>query len=174
MLLLWYFPMKMSRLRQVWLKIGLCLLILIVAYEPSAIASIHKYPESGNQVMYRAVQSLRDAQEKAWQIVLYKRVKFGLIQDLHLRIVGFPGNILPHPIPLELYREKLKIGVAEDITSPLNLPENVGEYDFRELLPQIESNSPLRILLPRPKYPIEILLPPFVVKEWRLLLEDNS
>lgn len=164
----------MRTLRQVWAKIGLFLLIFLFAYEPAAIASIHKYPESANQVMYRSVQSLRDAQEKAWQIVLYKRVKSGLIQDLHLRIVAFPGNILPHPIPLELYREKLKIGVAEDITYPLNLPENVGEYDLRELLPKIESNSPLRILLPRQKYPIEILLPPFVVKEWRLLLDDNS
>lgn len=165
----------MSTFRQVWVKIGLCLLILIFAYAPNAIASIHKYPETANQVMYRSVQSLRDAQEKAWQLVLYKRVNYGLIQDFHLRIVGFPGSILPHPIPVELYREKLKIGVAADLTLDwLNLPENVGEYDFRELITKIESNSPLRILLPREKYPIEILIPPFVVKEWRLLLEDNS
>jgi Protein of unknown function (DUF3122) len=164
----------MRTLRQVWAKIGLLLLIFLFAYGPNAIASIHKYPETANQVMYRSVQSLRDAQEKAWQLVLYKRVNSGLIQDFHIRIVGFPGSILPHPIPLELYREKLKIGVAEDITSQLNLPENVGEYDFRELITKIESNSPLRILLPRQKHPIEILIPPFIVKEWRLLLDDNS
>jgi len=164
----------MRTLRQVWAKIGLFLLIFIFTYPPSAIASIHKYPETANQVMYRSVQSLRDAQEKAWQIVLYKRVKSGLIQELHLRIVGFPGNILPHPIPLQLYRENLKLGVAEDITSQLNLPENAGEYDFRELFTKIESNYPLRILLPKKKYPIEILIPPFVVKEWQLLLDDNS
>ncbi len=163
----------MRTLRRVWLKIGWFLLIFLFAYDPNAIASIHQYPETANQVMYRSVQSLRDTQEKAWQLILYKRVNSGFIQDFNLRIVGFPGSVLPHPIPVELYREKFKLGLAEDITYQLNLPENVGEYDFREIITKIQSNSPLRILLPRQKYPIEILIPPFVIKEWRSLLDHN-
>ncbi len=73
--------------------ISFCL-YLILAITPPAFASIHKYPETGDRVMFRSVQSLRDNHDKAWQVVLYKRVQSGLVNSFNLRLVGFPGTVL--------------------------------------------------------------------------------
>ncbi|MEG4441712.1 DUF3122 domain-containing protein [Microcoleus sp. AT9_B5] len=61
--------------------ISLCL-YLVLAVSPPALASIHKYPETAETVMFRSVQSLRDTDDKAWQVVLYKRVKSGVVKSL--------------------------------------------------------------------------------------------
>ena len=60
--------------------ISLCL-YLMFAVSPPAFASIHKYPETADRVMFRSVQSLRDTEDKAWQVVLYKRVKSGVVNS---------------------------------------------------------------------------------------------
>jgi len=54
-----------------------CFLALILGNPIPTLASIHGYPESPTQTMYRSVQSFRDASHKAWQVVLYKRVNRG-------------------------------------------------------------------------------------------------
>jgi hypothetical protein len=52
---------------------------------PIAQASIHYYPAGSDQVMYRSLQTLRDERERAWQLVLFNRLKAGLTQSIHLR-----------------------------------------------------------------------------------------
>jgi len=153
--------------------ISLCL-YLILAISPPALASIHKYPETAERVMFRSVQSLRDTDDKAWQVVLYKRVRSGLVDSLNLRLVGFPGTELQHPVPLNVAAGSREIGKANDIWSESDLPINVGEYDFKSIITQVESNQPLRLNLPvKGEKKAALLVPPFAVREWRLLLDTN-
>ncbi|MEG5035007.1 DUF3122 domain-containing protein [Microcoleus sp. AT3-D2] len=151
--------------------ISLCL-YLILASSPPAFASIHKYPETAETVMFRSVQSLRDKDHKAWQVVLYKRVKSGVVKSLNLRLVGFPGTELQHPVPLKVAAGKREIGKANDIWNESDLPINVGEYDFKSIITELESNRPLLLSLPvKNQNETQVLVPPFAVREWRLLLE---
>ena len=153
--------------------ISLCL-YLIFAVSAPAFASIHKYPETADRVMFRSVQSLRDTEDKAWQVVLYKRVKSGVVNSLNLRLVGFPGTELQHPVPLKVAAGKLEIGKANDIWMESALPINVGEYDFKSIMTQVESNRPLLLNLPvKNQNETKLLVPPFAVREWRLLLDKN-
>ncbi|NJK75457.1 MAG: DUF3122 domain-containing protein [Richelia sp. CSU_2_1] len=153
--------------------ITLCL-CLTIAPSPPALASIHKYPETGDRVMFRSVQSLRDNDGKAWQVVLYKRVKLGLVNSVNLRLIGFPGIELIHPADLTVIAGKTEIGKADDIWADSDLPVNVGEYDFRSLVMKLESNRPLQLNLPvKGTTDTELLVPPFAVREWRLLLEKS-
>ena len=80
----------------------LCLCLSFVS-EKEVLASVHTYPESSTQVMYRSQQSLRDLQDQAWQAVLFKRMEHGVVDSLHLRLVGFPGQVeLTHPEALRI------------------------------------------------------------------------
>ena len=153
--------------------ISLCL-YLILTVSPPALASIHKYPETADRVMFRSVQSLRDTDDKAWQVVLYKRVKSGVTNSFNLRLVGFPGTELQHPVPLNVAAGSRELGKANDIWSDSDLPINVGEYDFKSIITQVQTNQPLRLSLPVKGDPkTELLVPPFAVREWRLLLDTK-
>ena len=153
--------------------ISLCF-YLILTVSPPALASIHKYPETADRVMFRSVQSLRDTDDKAWQVVLYKRVKSGVTNSFNLRLVGFPGTELQHPVPLNVAAGSRELGKANDIWSDSDLPINVGEYDFKSIITQVQTNQPLRLSLPVKGDPkTELLVPPFAVREWRLLLDTK-
>lgn len=159
--------------RKIVIIITVCL-YLTIANSPPAFASIHKYPETADRVMYRSVQSLRDTDDKAWQVVLYKRVKSGMVNSFNLRLVGFPGTELQHPVPLKVAAGDREIGRANDIWSKSDLPTNVGEYDFKPIITQLESNQPLRLNLPvKNQQKTTLLVPPFSVREWRLLSDTN-
>jgi hypothetical protein len=50
----------------------------------------------------------------------------------------------------------------------------VGEYDFKSIITQVESNRPLLLDLPvKNQNETKLLVPPFAVREWRLLLDKN-
>lgn len=136
--------------------------------ERGAIAAIHTYPESSTQVMYRSQQSLRDAQDQAWQAVLFKRVRQGVVDSLHLRLVGFPGQVeLAHPQALRMTTGTGEVLVAPDVSDQAPRLVNVGEYDFLEVMTQLEQDPPLRMSLPLSGgQVVDLIVPPFVVREW--------
>jgi Protein of unknown function (DUF3122) len=159
--------------RKLVIMITFCL-CLTIAHSPLALASIHKYPETDDRVMFRSVQSLRDNDGKAWQVVLYKRVKSGIVTSVNLRLVGFPGIELIHPADLTVVTGKTEISKADDIWAGANLPVNVGEYDFRSIVLKLESNRPLQLNVPvKSRIDTKLLVPPFAVTEWGLLLEKG-
>lgn len=159
---------QMSRLL---LVVGL-MLCLFGGTQSPAIASIHTYPEPPTQVMYRSQQSLRDASNRAWQAVLFKRLKSGQVDCMHLRLVGFPGLAeLAHPRQLRITTGTGEVGAAADVWVESSLPSNVGEYDIKEMIYQLDSNTPLWLNLPlKNGRSVELLVPPFVVQEWRSLV----
>lgn len=153
----------------------ICCLSLQFLVSSPAWASIHRYRETENQVMYRSKQSLRDRQDLSWQVVLFKRIKFGQVNEIHLRLVGFPGlTEFAHREPLRLTTSTGTTWQAEDVVD-LSLPKNVGEYDIFKILQQIEKDIPLELSLPLVENKtVELPVPPYIVKEWRKLLELNE
>ena len=157
--------------RRFWVIIPF-FLYLILGHPIPTSASIHTYPESPTQTMYRSVQSLRDASHKAWQVVLYKRVKSGLVDSIHLRLVGFPGIVeLSHPENLKITAGTGEVWQVKDVFDELSLPANVGEYDLLEFMKELDYNMPLQLNFPlKDNQVVELSIPPFAVEEWRKLV----
>ncbi len=71
-----------------WILTLILFLYLILINSQAVLASIYTYPESSTQIMYRSQQSLRDLSDRAWPAILFKRIKSGKLERLHLRLVG--------------------------------------------------------------------------------------
>jgi hypothetical protein len=157
-----------------FLKLILGMILMFAMQEP-AFANIHTYPDGLDQIMYRSQQSFRDSMNRAWQLVLYKRLKNGTLENVRLRLVGFPGSVeFTHPTPLNITTGTGESWQVQDVWNPSLLPLNVGEYDASNLMNQLDSNSPLRIDLPLNKQPlVELVIPPFAVQEWRDLISQD-
>ena len=153
----------------------LCCIYLILGKVRPVLASIHAYPTSTNHIMYRSQQSLRDNDNTSWQLVLYKTVNFGKVETLHLRLVGFPGLAeIARREKLQITTASDKVWEAEDVLIDASFPANVGEYDFREIMRKIEREMPLWLTVPlRGDRSVELVVPPFAVKEWIQLIIDN-
>lgn len=146
--------------------------IFLLCNQP-ALASIHAYPEAENQVMYRSIQSFRDTNDRAWQTVLFKRVKSGLITSVHLRLSGFPGIEVQHPSPLTIEAGRNQQWTAEDVADTAQLPPNVAEYDVMGFMQKIEGNPPLRLSLKSADQKIvRMIIPPLALKEWHQLMDQ--
>ncbi|MDY7022020.1 MAG: DUF3122 domain-containing protein [Cyanobacteriota bacterium] len=156
------------------LTVILCLSLQLLICFP-AFASIHRYPETENQVMYRSKQSLRDRHDLSWQVILFKRVKFGQVHEVHLRLVGFPGlTEFVHREALRLTSATGQTWQAEDVVD-LSLPKNVGEYDLFQFMLQVENDIPLELDLPLvASQKTTLPVPPYIMKEWRKLLDVDE
>jgi hypothetical protein len=137
---------------------------------PQAIAAIHQYPEGADQVMYRSLQTLRDRTDQAWQIVLYKRLKAGQVSDFHLRLVGFPGTEINHNGALVISSRSGQTTTAPDVTlADPPLTPNAVEYDLRSFMSTLDADIALEVVVPLKTRNAELVLPPFIVQEWRKL-----
>jgi hypothetical protein len=141
-----------------------------------AIAAIHTYPEATDQVMVRSLQTIRDRTDQAWQLVLYKRRKAGKITDFRLRLVGFPGTEVNHDGALVISTRSGQTTTAPDVTPDVTqngppLTANAAEYDLRSFIPTLNADIALELVVPLQTRNAELVLPPFVVQEWRRLAE---
>jgi hypothetical protein len=171
-------PFFHRRLKSYWLQsLLLATFCCWLWFTPPVLASIHPYPEADGWFMWRSLQTLRDEADHAWQLVLFKRVKDGVVREMHLRLVGFPGAAeLEHGRSLEIITPRDTLWTAPDVFTQTNLSPalagNVGEYDVLQVVPNIESDRPLRLQLPlKNQQNLELTLPPFAVKEWRKLVD---
>jgi hypothetical protein len=157
-----------------WIVLLLCCWILL-GFQPIARATIHQYPEGNEQVMERSLQTLRDGSDRAWQLVLFKRSKAGVTQSIHLRLVGFPGVAkLHHPGTLQIATLRGdKTWQASEVLANVPLVDYIGEYDLLEFTRQLQTEGALRLTLPSLK-PVKLVLPPYVIKEWRQLVFEPS
>ncbi|PSB34430.1 DUF3122 domain-containing protein [Stenomitos frigidus] len=147
--------------------LGVALALVMTLGVPDGLASVHTYPEGGDRVMYRSLQTLRDRTDQAWQVVFYKRVQGGQTESIHLRLVGFPGGAaLEHPHPLKITTGTERVWLAAETDTVTDVP-NVAEYDLLEVMRQLTATTPLRLTLPLQKTAIDLPVPPFVVEEWR-------
>jgi hypothetical protein len=141
-------------------------------------AAIHEYPLPGDDTMVRSLQTLRDRKERAWQLVMYKqspsKARRGQLKAagfVHLRLVGYPGAIaVNHPDALTMTREGATQTIS-DVT-PDGLSQNIGEYDFTQVLQEIDSNAPVWLQVPVLGKPVRLTVPPFIIQEWRNVAEQ--
>ncbi len=152
--------------------IGLLLWVITTVLVPvwPAYADIHVYHEQPGQTTLRSRLSLRDQNDLAWQVTLFKRYRGGAEPTRYLRLVGFPGQVIISPEEnLQIQTGTLlhwEAGLALDEQTKA-LPANVAQYQVDQLLADLQNPIPLILVVPlKSATPARLVVPPFVVQEW--------
>tara|TARA_Y100001968_G_scaffold333884_1_gene400581 strand:- start:10891 stop:11361 length:471 start_codon:yes stop_codon:yes gene_type:complete len=122
----------------------------------------------------RSLESLRDLDYQTWQLVVYPKIDAR--KSLVLRVVGYPGRLrIDHPLSLEVSSGR-KYWELEDITvenKKLSSDTRLAaaEFDLMPLLNDLRNNRPLRLMLP--EVFSDLPVPPYLVAEWRSLLDPT-
>lgn len=147
---------------------------LVAAPEPVS-ALIHAHPDEHGVAVVRSLESLRDLDDQSWQLVAYRVGPPG--GPLRLRIVGYPGKVrLEHPVPLSVQSGAFRWSL-EDLTqeTPALVSDGraaAAEFDLDPLLADLHQDRPLRLALPGVFS--ALVVPPYVVSEWRQLPEHPN
>lgn len=153
-----------------WLLATIAFLVLGLTWMPPAQASLHTYRERPGQVTVRSQQSLRDARDRAWQAVAFKRWQQGQYQGTYLRLVGFPGVVsLDRDRPLALLAPTGQQWQLMPSLDPqtAQLPVNAAQYNLEPLLRDLTAALPLDLQVPISEETAATLtLAPFAVQEW--------
>ena len=123
----------------------------------------------------RSLESLQDLDYQTWQLIVYPSSTVS--EKLTLRIVGYPGSLrIDHPINLVVNsgRKKwdLKNITKKNKTKVETLNDSAAEFDLSPLIAELDKNRPLRISLPG--LINDLPIPPYLVGEWRVLLNKND
>ncbi len=150
----------------IWLGLGLL-------NPPSAAAAIRQLEEAPGQVVYQSRQTLKDQHGHSWQAIAFKRIRPDGTTSVALRLVGFPGVAnLDRSQPLTLINSLGKTLTAADDSGQIFADEaapepNVGQYDLQPLLPQLQAEIPLRLMLPTLNgEAIALNVPAGLIEEW--------
>ncbi len=136
-----------------------------------AAALVEKTYEAPGQVVYKSRHSLRDRSGNPWQLIFFKRYTDSEVTSVSLRVVGFPDVVeVAHPQPLKIITTRSEF-IAEDMFAKESPAPNVGQYNLQEILSQLPTTEPIRLLIPGQggnEYPVR--LPPSLVLEWQNLV----
>ena len=154
-----------------------CLLVvgILLCTQPKIVQAKITVNQAENGITYsRSLESLRDLDYQTWQVVVYRQP----LQEnnLVLRIVGYPSTMrMDHPNSLKV-NSGLRDWLLEDITllNPelANDPrEAAAEFQLSPLINDLTNNRPLRLMLLNVFNDLPV--PPYVVKEWRYLLDTD-
>ncbi|WP_144053986.1 DUF3122 domain-containing protein [Baaleninema simplex] len=142
-----------------------------------ARAAIETYPDPARgEIVVRSLQSLRDIRDGSWQLVLFERRTPTELQGIFLRVVGFPGRRIDRDVPLQVDAATGRSWQVRDRSASAStdepLPSNIVQYDFEAIARQLSTDTALRLSFSvlGDRRPVEIPVPPFVVREWRTLL----
>ncbi len=131
----------------------------------SVLASVHTYSDA-NSILYRSLSKLQDERDRAWQVVFYKRFPIGQPDAIHLRLVGFPGLVtLNHDQTLEVEANRSLLS-AKDVTSQDFPIAHVGEYDFKPVLNQLDTDTKLTLILHLSTGDTRLKIPEETALEW--------
>ena len=157
--------MKLNQLFT-WLLIVIIFFTTTFAIPQSAEAIIRTQQETPEQILSQSRHTLRDDKGNSWQVVLFKRLKNGEVNEIDLRLVGFPGTVeFNHPQDLEIISEG-KVFQASDRFVESSPGLNVGEFDLKEILPQLLTEQTFTLKLPLNKQ-ASITVPFPVILEWQ-------
>ena len=157
--------------KNIFLK-GILPLFLLISFtfSPLKVSAEVAETEINGELINASSEFLRDLDFETWQLVAYKSPLFE--DKLILRVIGYPGNLrIDHPTVLRVESGR-KQWLLDDKTL-LNLElanddrQAAAEFDLDKLVQNIDKNRPLRLSLSGVFS--ELPVPPFVVKEWRLL-----
>ena len=156
--------------------LGIIFLPFLLLFAPSKVEATLDIlmGEDGSEYI-RSLESLRDLDYETWQVVVYKQ---GRPQgSTILRIVGYPGKLrIDHPTSLHVQsgrREwELEDVTLENIQLANDSREAAAEFELEPLLLDLTNNRPLRFDLDDVFN--ELPIPPYVVSEWRSLLNPPT
>ena len=154
-----------------------CFLILccLLTNAEKIYADLNINVNNSEKEMKRSLESIRDLDYQTWQIIVYPSSKVS--NDLILRIVGYPGSLrIDHPTNL-IVNSGRKNWELKDITKKNKskvetLNDSVKEYDLSPLIAELDKNRPLRLRLDG--LINDLPIPPYLVGEWRTLVEKND
>ncbi|GAX35940.1 DUF3122 domain-containing protein [Nodularia sp. NIES-3585] len=167
---------KISPMR--WLLAAWICISLVVCSPLPAFATVTQIEESPGQMLYQSRQNLRDQNGNSWQAIAFNRIYPNGSNMISLRLVGFPGVVeIDHSQPLTLTTSMGKTLTAKDISSEISsdtpTPANVGEYDIKPVLPQLQAEIPLQLTLPMlTGSTVELQIPSTAVQEWQTFSAD--
>ncbi len=130
-----------------------------------------KVSDSEETQFIRSIESLRDLDYQTWQLIVYPSLYSS--KNLILRIVGYPGSLrFDHPTDL-IVTSGRKNWYLQDLTKKSkpqieDLNDSVAEFDLQPLMTNLKKNRPLILFLPG--LINELAVPPYLVSEWRSLL----
>lgn len=170
---------KISPIR--WLLAAWICISLVVCSPLPAFATVTQIEESPGQMLYQSRQNLRDQNGNSWQASLHRRSFANAFNRIYpdgsnmisVRLVGFPGAVeIDHSQPLTLTTSMGKSLTAQDISSQISSDRptltNVGEYDIKPVLPQLQAEIPLQLtLLMLTGSAVELQIPSTAVQEWQ-------
>lgn len=168
---IWFNGSKITPMR--WLLAAWLCISLVVCSPLPAFATVTQIEESPGQMLYQSRQNLRDQNRNSWQVIAFNRIYPDGSNMISLRLVGFPGAVeIDHSQPLTLTTSMGKTLTAKDISSKISsdtpTPANVGEYDIKPVLPQLQAEIPLQLTLPTlTGSPVELQIPSTAVQEWQ-------
>ena len=148
-------------------------LLLSFIFNPLEVLAEVAETEINGELINASSEFLRDLDFETWQLVAYKSP---LLEDkLILRVIGYPGNLrIDHPTGLRVESGRKQWLLTDKTLSNIELANDgrqaAAEFDLDELIQNIDKNRPLRLSLSGVFS--ELPVPPFVVKEWRSLINS--
>ena len=164
----------MERFRKIF-SIGISFFLICCCFftnASNAYAASENTFDLQKKEIKRSLESLRDIDYQTWQIIVYPRLKVS--KGLTLRIVSYPGSLrIDHPTNL-IVNSGRKKWYLKDITNTTKakfetVNDSFVEFDLSPLISQLDKNRPLRLSLPG--LINDLPIPPYLVREWRILVE---
>ena len=153
------------------IALGIIIFIALDNFTPQpALASIRQIEEAPGQILIQSRHTLKDEKDSSWQVVLFKRTKADGSSTIHLRLVDFPGLAnFAHPQPLTITTDAGDSFKAEDMFAEKAPAANVGEFDVKNVLPQLPVTKLNLSLKMEDDNSTELIIPTEVVLEWQSL-----
>jgi len=121
-------------------------ILLVWGTPDSAIAAIREQQEAPGQMLYQSRHTLKDNTGSSWQLILFKRIKNGEVENVNLRLVGFPDAAeVSHPQPLKITTSRGAVFEATDEFAEKAPAPNVGQYQLTEILPKLSKTEGLEL-----------------------------
>jgi hypothetical protein len=153
-----------------------CICVLLIVWSPfPAFATVTQIEEYPGQMLYQSRQTLKDQQGNTWQAIAFKRIHPEGSAIVSLRLIGFPGGAeLDHTQPLTLTTSLGQTLAARDISSEISQDApplaNVGEYDIKFALSQLQAEIPLQLTVPTiDGESVSLSVPSSAIQEWQTL-----
>ena len=148
-------------------------------FPDNASAMLRQHQDAPGIMRYHSQVSIKDDSGYSWQVLLFRKNKLGESDNIHLRLVGFPGIYnFSHPQDLEIITSKGRLLIASDVYKKDSPAANVGEYNMTEILPnllQSQNNKSTQLLLPLHKQEtLTLNIPANLLVEWKWFVNDFS
>jgi hypothetical protein len=156
----------------------------LIGFAQGAIAETQATPQAHEETMFRSLHSLRDQNNRTWQLVFFDVIDFAgvdrkEIKQIHLRLVAFPG------LGLELERTPLQIEAktgqswkAPDLSATAvttgELPADTGEFDLYKVMQELQDDTVIDLQVAMTSgNSARLTIPVAIVREWRSLLDQR-